>query len=423
MFQNREIVTAIEFGSSKICVLVGESCENGTVKIIGRGEARADGMIKGEIANMDTVFEQLGNALNDADAASGGELNNTRIFVVPISGCGISSYAGVGTVFIKNENKRVSSHDREEAHQNALIHPLDPDRLVLNSAESYFVIDDQLHRRDPMGQTAYKLDAHVHIIHGLINRIENFRTVIRDSGYENNIDLVFSPLASGQGVLAEEERENGVMLIDFGAGVTDYHVEFNSGVLASGQIQVGFSHVLNDLAIGLELPLETCRKLIEDGTLSAALAERRQYLNIPQPLNRVRRIPLDAFETIYQLRLRELFSIIREQAEAQTSLAKLNSGVVLTGGGALFEPVQKILRDEMQMSVRVGSPINMVGAVTGLENPRYSCVWGALKIADFYLRCDTAGSGGALNKLISGVDGVMTRMKEALGDFRGSFRF
>ncbi|MBO5763545.1 MAG: rod shape-determining protein, partial [Lentisphaeria bacterium] len=146
-------------------------------------------------------------------------------------------------------------------------------------------------------------------------------------------------------------------------------------------------------------------------------------LDIPQPLNRVRRIPLDAFETIYQLRLRELFGIIREQAEAQTSLGMLNSGVVLTGGGALFEPAQKILREEMEMSVRVGSPINMVGAVTGLENPRYSCLWGALKIADFYLRCDTENAGGAFNRLLTGVDGVMTRMKRAFGDFRGSFRF
>ena len=424
MFENNRIVVgAIEFGSRKIRVLIGDSPGNGHVSVIGRGEAPADGVVKGEIANMDLVFDRLGSALNEADASSGGKLNDCALFVLPVSGCDIAGFTGVGTVFIKSEDKRITPEDRAEAHQNARIHPLAPDRTIINSAESYFTIDDTLRRRDPVGQTAYKLDAHVHIVHGLINRLENFRTAVRDSGYEDHVEMVFSPLAAKEGVLAGEERENGVIMIDLGAEVTDFAAEYNEGVVASGQIQVGFEHVLNDLAIGLDLPMETCRKLVEEGTLAAAIAEQKPYLDFPGSTGKVRRIPVDSFETIADLRLREIFGIVRAQAEAQTDLSALNSGAVLTGGGALYAPAQRILREALQMSVRIGSPIDVTGAATGMDDPRYSAAWGALRIADFYAHCQSGDDGRPLNRILSGLNTMMDRLLTTTRDFRDSFRF
>lgn len=421
---NRTIVGAIEFGSRKIRVLVGDSQGNGEhVSVIGRGEAPADGIVKGEIANMELVFDRLGSALNEADTACGGKLNDCALFVLPVSGCDIAGFTGTGTVFIKNEDKRITPEDRAEAHQNARIHPLAPDRTIINSAESFFTIDDNLRRRDPVGQTAYKLDAHVHIVHGLINRLENFRTAVHDSGYEDHVEMVFSPLAAKEGVLAGEERENGVIMIDLGAEVTDFAAEYNNGVVASGQIQVGFEHVLNDLAIGLELPMENCRKIVEDGTLAAAIAEKRTWLDFPGSTGKVRRIPVDSFETIASLRLREIFTIIRKQAEAQTDLAALNSGAVLTGGGALYAPAQTILRDVMQMSVRIGNPVHVTGAVTGMDDPRYSSIWGALRIADFYAHYENAGNNRPLNRFLTGLNSMMNRLCSTAQDFKESFRF
>ena len=422
MFQSRDIVSAIEFGSSKICVLVGESREDGRVDVIGRGEVAAEGVVKGEIANMEAVFDQLSVALEEADSSSGGELNNSRMIVIPVTGCGIGSYQGVGTVFVKNEDQRITEVERAEAHQNARVHPLETGRTILNSSESYFMIDDRLRLRNPINQTAYKLDAYVHIVHGITNRLENFRTAVRESGYEDNVEMVFAPLASGVGILSEEEREGGVLLIDFGAGVTEYVIEFNTGILASGMIQVGFNHVLNDLAIGLELPLESCRKLLEDGTLVRFMRERSDYVDFPSATGKVRRIPLTSFETIIEHRLRELFEIIRARIGDRMTPSGLNGGVVLTGGGALFAPVSRICREIFDMSVRVGQPLDVGGAATGLENPRYSTVWGALKIADYYQRLGGEGAGNPFRRLLDGVDGVMSRMRRAVGEFRGSFR-
>ena len=60
MFHTRDIVTAIEIGTSKINVLVGEAGPDGRVNVVGRGSAPSAGsVVKGEIEDMDLAFEQL----------------------------------------------------------------------------------------------------------------------------------------------------------------------------------------------------------------------------------------------------------------------------------------------------------------------------------------------------------------------------
>ena len=421
MFRDRAIVGAVEFGTSGICVLLGESRKDGTLSVIGRGEAPAKGIFKGEICSSDTVFDQLGIALNDADTMSGGELGRCSMLVIPISGCDIRSMQGRGSVNIDNPDGRVTEADRARAHKTARTCRLEAGRGILNSSESFFIIDDGLRRRDPIGQTADKLEAYVHIVHGVVNRMENFHQLVHNSGCEGRIELVFSPMAAAEGVLAGEERENGVLLIDFGAGVTDYLLEFNRGVLASGQLQIGFLHVVNDLALGLDLPTETCARMLTDGTIAQAIAERREYLDIPAGYGKVRRIPLASFETIIDQRIRELMEIISSSISPD-DLALVNSGTVLTGGGALFEPTLRVVRDVFRGTVRVGRPVDPVGAVSELASPRYGAVWGALKIADYYQRCLGGDDGGAMKKVLGIGDSFRRIVRNFGGGFRDSFK-
>ena len=421
MFRNRVIVGAVEFGSSGICVLLGESQPDGTLSVIAKGEAPANGIVKGEIDSLDTVFDHLGKALNDADVMSGGELNNCSMLVVPISGCDIKSCLGRGAVNIDSPDGRVTVADRVQAHKNARKFRLENGRGILNSSESYFYIDDSLKRRDPIGQSADKLEAWVHIVHGVVNRMDNFRQILYNSGCEEHIEMVFSPMAAAEGVLVQEEREKGVLLIDLGAGVTNYLLEFNQGVLASGQLQVGMMHVANDLALGLDLSLDQCNKMLTDGTLAKAIMERREYIDFPATHGKVRRIPMASFETIIDLRLRELLEIIRSSIDPE-SLSMINSGVVLTGGGASFEVAQKITKDVFRSTVRVGRPTTAVGVVTDLADPRYSAVWGALKIAAYYQQNDSNDSDNILVKVLKMGDSVRHTFRTVKDSVLESFK-
>ncbi len=423
MFHTREIITAVELGTSKICVLIGETGADGRISVIGSGTVPSLGsIVKGEIDNMELAFDQLGAALDEADKSSHRELGNTRLAVVTVTGCGIDSYQGAGSVFIKNEEHRVTERDRLEAHENARFRHLASDREIINSSESYFTLDER-RMRNPLDQIGRRLDAYVHVVHGLAARIENFRSIIRESGFEDSmIDVVFAPLAVDAGILTEEERENGVVLIDLGAGTTEFLVAYNRGVLASGVLQVGFDHICNDLSVGLELHIGVCRKLIEEGTLGRAMREKREFIEFPGSTGKVRRIPLASFETIIDLRLREIFEILRQTLAERGALGNLDAGGVLTGGGALFERTGAVFREVFDLGFRVGQPQESGLPVPGAEGPRFSSVWGALKIASYYNTIN-GGPEGRLRfrKLFNVMDFLGCRTRRAFESVREIF--
>ena len=421
MFHPREIVCAIELGTSKFNVLVGEAFEDGRLNVIGRGSAPSAGsVIKGEIDNMDLAFEQLMQALTEAEESSDHELSNCRLITVCVTGCGIDFHEGVGTVFVKNADHKVTEAEQMEAHDNARIFHLAPDREIVSTSTNYFRLDGR-RAHNPLNLSGTRLDAVVHVIHAQTSRLENFRTIIRDSGFEEiPIHVVFAPQATDQGILAQEERENGVLLIDLGAGTTSYEVLYANGVVASGMIPVGFEHVCNDLSIGLDLPIDYCRKLFSDGILEKAFTEHQPYIEYKSRGARKRQIPLGSFETIVDLRIREIYDVIRRTLTQRGAMVELGGGGVLTGGGALFCRSTTLFKEVFDVGCRVGYPLEIPGAATGLNTPRHSTVWGALRIAAYFN--SMTGGGAGMSRTIDVLDSLVNKARRGFRNLKDSFR-
>ncbi len=386
MFRKRNIVCAVELGTSKICALIGEASANGGVSaVLGQGIVPSNGaVVKGEISDMDKAVKALNKALEDADRSSGGELINCRLLTLLVSGCGIESRQGVGIVTVKNPDGIVTEAERDEANENAKIIDVGVDREIINTSTSYFLLDN---RRvgNPLRQSGRRLEACNHIIHAVSSRIANFRDAVIDAGIENiRIEPVFSPLAAGIGIVDDIEKENGSLLIDLGAGATEYLVYFDRGVCASGVLQLGMEHVANDLAIAFNLHIDSCRKIIGNSMLSQALANGKTELEFSGPGGRMRSIPISAMEAVIDARLREIFELIRSKLEEKKAPKILGAGGILTGGGAEYFRSKELFRDVFELSCRIGAPADAGGAVSDLAAPRFSAVWGALKVAAFF---------------------------------------
>jgi cell division protein FtsA len=424
MFQQRDIITAVELGTSKICVLVGEARSDGRLNVIGHGEvASENAVVKGEIADMDTALELLTTAIEEADSSSGREINNSSMIAVSVTGANINSYQGAGTVFVRSEDRRISDLEINEALQNAQVKPLPFEQTIVNTFDSYFLLDGTRRVRNPLDQVADKLEAHIHVIHGESNRVENFRSIMRDAGFDDEVVPVFNGIASVYGILTEEEKETGVLLVDMGAGTTEYIAVFNMGVLASGVIPIGFEHVANDLSLGLDLHISVCRKMIQDGTIVEHMRDRKGFIELKTSAGNIRKIPLSSLEKIIDMRLRETFQIIHKKITGQGIFRNLSSGGVLTGGGSMFPRTSEIYREVFQFPVRNAQPFDASGAVTGLENPRYSTVWGTLKFGDELNRIlKSRNKRGVFGVFVDGMDGVVDVVWRTLSDLKNSIK-
>lgn len=377
MFKQHNIITAIELGTSKISVLIGEYTGD-ELTVIGHGESICgDAIVKGEIIAMDAVQEKLIEAIDNADIQSGRELNNSAMIVMAVTGCDMDTFVSEGTAFIQSENGTVSEEDIYEAVHNAKLKQLPVDRRKVNSFDAYYKLDGIRQVPYPLNLQASTLQAYSHVIHGNSNRLENFSAVLAYCGLECEPEMIFSPVADIFGVLSDDELENGTLLIDFGAGTTEYAVVWKNGVMASGVLALGFEHVASDLSVGLNLPVNYCRKMLQDGTLEKLVRENHPFCEYRPNSGAARRIPVDSFVRIVDARIGEIFELVRGRLIRESFWRNLAAGCVLTGGGAEFFRTREIFRQVCDLPSRVGKPYNAVGCGE-LNNPRSSTVYGAL---------------------------------------------
>lgn len=376
--RNSEIVTAIEIGTSKICVIIGETDEEGNIIVLGSGErASEDSVCKGEIIDMQKAMGFFNEALADAEEAAGLDIEPHNVYI-GITGSHISSHHGVGSVPISNEDRQVNESHINDALQNAAVVSHSTEEIIIDVVAGHYLIDGR--RADnPLDQVAHKLESHSHIVCGNRNQVANFLAPAKDVHIDNPTP-VFAGLASAMAVISDEEHKQGVLFIDIGAGTTEYILFYNPGIYESGVIAVGTDHIVNDLAIALELPFApTCKDLVfsagDKSKFKDGVIEIRGALGI-------RKIPEDTINKIISMRLLETFEILHEKLNSKGLLGSIGSGVVMTGGGATLPATEDIVKSVFKMPLRiVGSdlPSHFGGAVTDLSSPRYSMILGLLE--------------------------------------------
>ena len=414
------IVAAIEIGTSQINVLVGV-VTNDSVSVIGRGSAPAsDAVVKGEIRTMEGAGKALEQALSQADESCGNMLLRSQVVTLLVSGGGVLCTSGIGTAAIRNQSGVVGEYEMNEARSNAQVVEIPNDWKIINTDDVCWRLDGRM-VGNPYNQRGRKLEVKVLIVQGHSPRIDNFINLVRSSELENaELYPVYSPICTKEGIATERELIDGALLIDLGAGCTDYLTAHAGGVLEAGTLQVGFDHVANDLAIGLGLPFAACRKLFENGTLKNALEQNQNTLSIAGSMGGSREIPMSQIETIVDARLREIF----EEVSKKVHIPGGQANGILTGGGALYPPALEMFTKVFGVPCRVGTVADASGSVTNLNSPRYSAVWGGLKVAAYYHRTFVGGSReGTLHNMIEGMNNIWLYLPRLIGKLWKAFKF
>ncbi len=385
MAYGKNLYTLIEFGTDKICVLSGV-CSNGNPEIVSFVQRSSAGaVVKGTVVDYNATLKILREALEFSDNMSGFSGERKKVYYL-LSGTSVTSFQGEGSVLIDSPDRKVNEKHINDAALEAQKAVFSSDLCNVNSFDAYFMLDRRKRVSDPCGAIAERLDACLHIISAEKKQLDNINTVLQDLGFENGGEPVFSGIASAFGTLSKDEREKGVFLVDFGAGCCDYIMIYADGVLQSGVLPVGVNHVANDLAIGLNLPFDFCLRFLKESRLESLRQNGQNVMEYSDGAGRKRRIPLDSFEKIIDMRIREIFTILRGYLEKSNLFSSINAGVVLCGGGAVIPASKEIVRDVFRCHVRIGEASGFTGAMTAFEYPAscYTAIQGLLRYAAEY---------------------------------------
>ena len=163
--------------------------------------------------------------------------------------------------------------------------------------------------------------------------------------------FILNPLASGDVILTNEEREAGVMVVDIGGGDRPGDVHRWRGV-APAVIAVDGHHITNDTAAGLPFELAEAVKLEYGHADPKAVSPLEAFPIQPFGEELPSKVQRADLAHIINARVAEIFELIMQEAKRSGYDGLLKAGIVLTGGSSLLPGIKTVASEVLRMPVR-----------------------------------------------------------------------
>ena len=262
-----------------------------------------------------------------------------------------------------------------------------PGEQILHALPQEYRVDGDSNIINPQGMYGSRLEANFHIVVGQIASIKNIARCVEQSDLMVG-DITLEPLASADAVLAEEEKDAGVVLVDIGGGTTDIAIFKDSIIRHTAVIPFGGKVITEDIKEGCEI-IEKQAELLKVKFGSAWPGENKEneIVSIPGLRGRPpKEISLKTLSKIINARVREIMeSVIAEIRNYQQNdpRKRLIAGIVVTGGGSQLKHMSQLVEYLTGMPTRIGYPNEHLasGYVKELASPVYATSIGLLSMA------------------------------------------
>jgi cell division protein FtsA len=319
---NKEyLVVAIDIGTAKIVTTIGERNENGKVEILGLSEVASKGIRRGIVLNIEDVVNIIKKSIEDLKVSTGNHISNV--------------YVGINAQYI---NK-----------------PIDTFNI--------------------------QVDNNSQIVANLKDSIKNINTCITKAGLIPNT-MVIGLLASSDAVLTSFEKENGVALIDIGKGTTDIAIYHNDIIKHMAVIPFGGDLITKDIKEELSISQDQAELLkINYGNAFKALIKEDSVVSISE-INKFepKEISIKKLSQIIQWRILDILDSVISEIKNSGYSDKLDSGIILTGGGSLLKHLPELVKFKTGIDVKIGFPSQHVttDSIPKVNHPKYSTSVGLL---------------------------------------------
>ena len=202
----------------------------------------------------------------------------------------------------------------------------------------------------------------------------NFKVFIGNRRYSSNIDSVFNDLGiaiakkyftpgiTAKAVLKSEQMENGVALIDIGAGVSSVTIFKDKIMRFYAAIPFGGNSVTNDIKPECNFSFELAENIKK--AYGACMPNKLSSLGeksiqiVDEDGNTTAQVSVKYISEIITARMKEIIEalLFRIQESGFASEEDLRAGVVVTGGGAELVNCANYIKELSGYTVKVGRP-------------------------------------------------------------------
>ncbi|MEO6314447.1 MAG: cell division protein FtsA [Chitinophagaceae bacterium] len=381
------IIVGLDIGTTKIACIAGRKNEYGKLEIVGFGRANSNGVKHGQVLNIDETIKAIRAALDNCMASNTG-IEFKEVYV-GIAGHHIKSLQTRGDIVRQDTNEEITQREIDQLIADQFKTYIPAGDQIIDVIPQEFTVDNFQNIPNPIGYGGVKVGANFHIITGDKNAIRNINRAVEKSNLITK-DLVLQPLASASAVMAQEDLEAGVAIVDIGGGTTDLAVFYEGILKHTAVIPFGGENITNDIKTGLGvLKTQAEQMKVQFGSALSNEAKSNAFITIPGLRGMpAKEISVKNLANIIQARMSEIMDFVSYHLkQVGMDNRMLNGGIVLTGGGSQLKHLIQLTEYVTGLNARIGFPTEHLagGHIDELAKPTYStCIGLILKGYDDY---------------------------------------
>ncbi len=350
----KDLIAAIDLGTTKVVVAVGEKTPNG-VKVVGYAEVASKGVKRGRVENIKLANQALKKALEKIQEQIGVKISAALVGI-----------AGQDIKCITPEPWQIQRKDFDELITQSEINEitaltynlaLEDGYKVFHSIPQAYNVDNYMSVSEPVGMIGKNIVAKFKVFAGKENSQRIIQNTLKLSGI-NVQEIVLEPVASAESVLTDDEKEVGCVLVDIGGGTTDVIVMHHNIIRYAAIIPFGGKSVTEDISTGCGIAWDRAEYIkVNHGCCFSDYAEANKKIML-QGVGGTnnKEIQIKVLAKIIQARMEEIFEAVMWHIEQSGFKDVLRGGIVLTGGGSQIKNIVNLASFVTGYEARIAAP-------------------------------------------------------------------
>ena len=353
-------IVAIDLGTSKIALTIAK-VEGNDVQIIYYKETESKSIRYSSVYNVSNVSAALASAISQAEQ----ELNiKITQAVVGMPKYPIKMVTANAEIDGRGEDTDITEEDIDALKSFAQdSYPLDnPEKEAIFGAVAQSFSDGenfQIIEQDIIGMTSDVLEGNFKIFIGKKSDLNKVDQVLNRCGI-TAIQKYFTADTTAKAVLNASEMENGVALVDFGAGCTSVSIYHGKIMRHYASIPFGGNSITDDIKGEAQIS----ERLAENIKLAFGACMPDKLQSLSEKVIQIRSnssegdksLSVKYLSEIITARVEEIMMAVLYEIEQSGFADMLRSGIVITGGAAQCANICNFINDISGYKVRTGYP-------------------------------------------------------------------
>ncbi len=338
-----DMICILDIGSWNIKAVVVRLFNGVQVQKVYFSTAKSMGLDRGKVTNLDYLSDSVEQVVSNIEMQMKIRISKVNVC---ISGDHIKGYDSKGIITISEFGSEIKQVDVKKAMDSAKLLSVPMDRRILHIYEQGFVVDGQTDVTMPVGMFGKKLEANLHIITALENKVQSIIKAVNNVGIQVD-KVLFSGFMNVYGVLSEKQRIEGAVILDIGAGSSSI-----TGIKENNFFKTkifDFSSIKLTEKIKQELKIPFKEAELKKKELVSFYPKSKLEKSIS--LNRNDR---DMIEIVYNFLSKELKQLKNELDNKLLNLASEN--FIVTGETALMGGLIELIEDIFKVKAKTANP-------------------------------------------------------------------